>query len=185
MTTYQELQKKGVEAFHSYYGQQERAAGIMDSISQMCIDVLGFPTDNIGFRSAEEPDDDRKPQRSAARVLQRDERGRWRARMSLRVDADTTAGEEPIVLGRGGGGGGNLWTYVLLEIFFRGDVAELSLPGDQSLTVEFSHVQDANKAKYDAILQRVVERVQSTSDWFGRGVGEKPPIGFGGANFEQ
>jgi hypothetical protein len=178
MMTYEQLQEKGVQAFRNYYEQQRRAAYILDSIAKMCVDVLGFPAGNVAFRATAD-DEDKKLRPKAAYVIDRDNLGKWNACMSLQVNTDTASGIEPIKLGQSAGG--TLLTYIFFEIFFREGVAELSLRGDNRLTVEISHLPGANKTQFDSVLECIAERAASTSDWFGHGTGEKLPIGFGGA----
>jgi hypothetical protein len=181
MTSYEELQKKGGTALQSYYQQKERAIDIMDSIGRRCVGTLGFPEAAVGYQVAEddEPGNEKRLRPSAGLVIDRDATGKWKCRLSLQVDTNTPAGDEPIALGRRRSGA-IIWTYIALEVSFRGQIADLTLRGAPPLTLEFGPSEDANKARLEPALNYIIAQVGSTCDWLATGMGQKPPIGFGG-----
>jgi hypothetical protein len=126
----------------------------------------GFPQENVGFVQTGQSGEEERARRFAEQVIDRDEKGRWNAGMSVRVDTDES-------------GGDHLITYLFLEVHFTGTEAELELLQDGGGLVSVSFPVGASAAQLGDLADCATAIIEQTNDWLRTGIGKKRSIGFG------
>jgi len=159
----------------------------LNRIANVLTNDCGIPKTNVGFvESLDEPSEEliEKRERArntgpwpphAARVIQRDDKGMWRADICIRVDRPKQ--KPPIKLGQTlGSGKEGLVVTVRLQVHFHGDSTAHVTVEDKSKAFEIN--QPVTTSMLQSVAEEVLRKLDAMAEWLKTGKGKKPAIGF-------
>jgi len=185
--SYDKIQEEIDAAFQQFFEQRERATEVLNRIANVLTNECGIPKTDLGFvESLDAPSEEliEKRERAlntgqwlphAARVIQRDDKGTWRADICIRVDRPKQ--KSPIKLGQTlGSGKERLVVTVRLQVHFPGGSIAHVRVEDKSKAFEID--QPVNAAMLQTVAEEVLRKLDDMAEWLRTGKGKKPAIGF-------